>query len=154
MVPTATESSFGWIEPGERICPLGLQLFRARGFQEPAQADVGAKLMLKGCLWNSLVMIASAPRLLEMIGECAPELYVAFNAAFASLDSGGQYGAIEELYRGMHTCGFSQGVLACCPPGLAVKRVDDLEHNNIDRVALPRTLSRPHRQPKSFGEVA
>jgi hypothetical protein len=153
MVPTTTESSFGWIEPGERIYPLGLQLFRARGFREPAQADVAAKLKLEGCLWNSLVMIATAPRLLEMIGECAPEPYVAFNAAFASLDYGGQYGAIEELYLGMRTCRFSQDVLARCPPGLAVKWVDDIEHNNIDRVAPPRTLSRGHWQPKSSGEI-
>jgi mannose-1-phosphate guanylyltransferase / mannose-6-phosphate isomerase len=151
IVPTAPESSFGWIEPGDSIYPVGSPLFRVRRFREEARAEMAAKLMLEGCLWNSLVVIATAPRLLEMIGECVPALYVAFNAAFASFDSGGGYSAIEELYRNMHTCGFSQEVLARCPPGLAVKRVEDVEHNDIDKVDPPRTLGYLQSQAESFG---
>jgi hypothetical protein len=76
-----------------------------------------------------------------MIGECVPALYVAFNAAFASLDDSGKYGAVEELYRSMGTCGFSQEVLARCPPRLVVKRVDDVEYNNLDKMHALRALA-------------
>jgi len=147
MVPTTTEGSFEWIEPGERVYPLSPPLFRVRRVWEKPGAEIAAKLMLKGCVLNSLVIVASASRLLEMIGECVPALYVAFNAAFASPNGGGECSAIEELYRSMDSCGFSQEVLSGYPPGLAVKRVSDVEHRDLDNANNPLcALRQPRRQ--------
>jgi mannose-1-phosphate guanylyltransferase len=142
IVPTTAASSAGWIEPGERIFPLVPSLFRVRRFWKNPRTELAAKLMLEGCLWNSFVVVARAPWLQEVIGECVPALYAAFNAAFASLDRSGEMRAVEELYLNMDNCDFSQEVLSRCPPGLAVKRVEDVERNDFGKVNPPRTLGR------------
>jgi hypothetical protein len=135
---------------------LGLPLFLVRRFWEQSRAELAAKLMLKGCLLNSLIMVASAPRLLEMIGEYVPALYVAFNAAFASLDDSGER-AVEELYRNMAPCGFSQEILLRRPPGLVVSRVGEVEHNDwTRRTRCGHSANRPGTQShlRKFGEPA
>jgi mannose-1-phosphate guanylyltransferase len=126
MTPTSSESAFGWIEPGERTCPISRSIFRLRRFWRKPPAELAAKLWLKGWLWNSHIVVARAPRLQEMIAECVPALYVDFNAAFASLNDDGDWMAVDSLYRGMGTYEFSQEILSRCPRDLVVKRIDDV----------------------------
>jgi hypothetical protein len=109
---------------------------------EKAGVQLAAKLRLDGCLRNSLVTVASAPWLLEMIGECVPALYVAFNAALASLDGRCEWGAFEELYSNMEICRFSQEVLSRCPPGLAVQRVAGFAQHDLGQVHPPQILGK------------
>jgi hypothetical protein len=85
--------------------------------------------------------VARAPRLLEMIGECVPALYVAFNAALAS--PGDEWQAVEDLYRNIGSCEFSEAVLSLCPVGLVVKRVDNLEPNGVGKMDPRRTVQNP-----------
>jgi mannose-1-phosphate guanylyltransferase len=132
--PATAKSWFGWIEPGERVDPLDPSIFRVRRFWQKPRAELAAKLMREGCLWNSLVVVARAPRLQEMIAECVPTLYVAFNVAFASSNYYSKWIAVEELYRNIDTCGFSKEVLSRCPPDLAVKCIDDVESNDFGEV--------------------
>jgi mannose-1-phosphate guanylyltransferase len=151
VAPTTAESSFGWIEPGERVDPLDPSIFHIRRFWQKPRTELAAKLMLEGCLWNSLVLVARAPRLQEMIAECVPTLYVAFNVAFASHnDDYSKWIAVEELYRNMGTYGFSQKVISRCPPDLAVKCIDNVERNDLGEVNPLRTLGEPPFLTREF----
>lgn len=66
-------------------------------------------------------------------------MYAAFNAAFASLDGDDKSSVVEKLYHDMGTCRFSKEVLSRCSPGLAVKRIDDVEPDDIAQVAPTHT---------------
>ena len=137
ITPTSSESAFGWIEPGEPAYPTSVSIFRVSRFWRKPPADLAAKLSLEGWLWNSHIMIAPAPRLQEMIAECVPELYVAFNAAFASLNDDRDWMAVDSLYGDMGTYEFSEEVLSRCPRDLVVKRIDDVGRNNCIAEASP-----------------
>jgi len=130
-VPRTSESALGWIEPGESACPADPSIFHVRSYWRSPPVDLAIKLIRKGWLWNSLTIVARAPRLQEMIAECLPELYVAFNTAFAPLKNYGERIAIENFYRNIGTYRFSEQILARCPPDLAVKRIDSAELDNI-----------------------
>jgi mannose-1-phosphate guanylyltransferase len=138
LAPGAGAGSYGWIEAGEYLGDLGHSLFRVRGFWEKPPAE---QILSGRCLCNSLVVVARAPRLLEMIGECVPALYVAFNAALAS--PGDEWQAVEDLYRNIGSCEFSEAVLSRCPAGLVVKRVDNLEPNGVGKMDPRRTVQNP-----------
>ena len=131
MDPTSSDNAFGWIEPGESVCPIDPLIFRIRRFWKSPPVELAPKLIHEGWLWNSLIIVARAPRLQEMIAECLPAVYVEFNMAFASFRDDSEWMAIDKLYRNMGTYGFSQEILTRCPPNLAVKHIDGVEQYEI-----------------------
>jgi mannose-1-phosphate guanylyltransferase len=151
IVPTSSQSPEGWIEPGEHACPIDPSIFFVRHFWRKPPPDLAAKLMLEGCLWNSLIIVASASRLLEMIAECVPSLYIAFNTAFASLSDDRESIVLDRLYSSMETYEFSREVLSRCPAGLAVKRIDDLEVDElIGSANLYNSTTNIKKQSRAF----
>ncbi len=94
-------------------------------------------LWRQGCLWNSFVIAARLSVLRDMIAEYTPRLFAAFKLASQSLASADEQAAAESLYAGLEAVGFSEQILARCPPNLAVQRVDDVKWSDLgepDRV--------------------
>jgi mannose-1-phosphate guanylyltransferase len=60
--PDKPEVSYGWIEPDEPLEPSNGRLSRVRRLWEKPSHYIAQKLMQRGCLWNSFVMVGSVKR--------------------------------------------------------------------------------------------
>ena len=117
IAPDAPETDYGWIEPGAAIPGGGLR--RVRRFWEKPGSTTARALLERGCLWNSLVVVARVPALLGLIRTAMPALDAAF-AVRATVDGEAETSAMAELYSGLIPSSFSDRVLGTHPANLAV----------------------------------
>jgi mannose-1-phosphate guanylyltransferase len=130
LEPENPEVEYGWIEPGRPIAGQG-KIFHVRRFWEKPDKMRAQVLQLRGCLWNSFVMVASAQSLLEIIESAIPDLYQSFAALTPALGDRAEITAIDELYRKLEIINFSHQVLALRPQRLAVLKVSGVRWNDL-----------------------
>jgi len=61
------------------MIPGHARVFRVRRFWEKPNQWLAQVLQLRGCLWNSFVMVAPVRGLLEIIANADPDLYRSFS---------------------------------------------------------------------------
>lgn len=157
MTPKGPEVEYGWIEPGELILGRGsCPLFRVSRFWEKPPLDLARKLMERGCLWNSFVMVGNVSTFLEMIRRAVPHVYYRFKSVRSKLNTDGEERGIRLLYDRLPSTNFSQQVLAVRPSDLAVLPVGEVGWKDLGEphrvlcdlrkigrgAALPSTLNR------------
>jgi mannose-1-phosphate guanylyltransferase len=128
--PESPEVEYGWIEP-TATTKGHPRVFGVRRFWEKPRQMLAQVLQLRGCLWNSFVMVASARALLEIIESAVPELYRAFAPVQALFHTKAEDRAIEHLYQRFEEINFSHRVLAIHPERLAVLRVSGVRWNDL-----------------------
>jgi mannose-1-phosphate guanylyltransferase len=128
--PESPEAEYGWIEPAQAI-QGHRQLHRVRRFWEKPSSRLAAVLQLRGCLWNSFVMIASAQALIDIIASATPALYNAFASAMPMIGTDDEPTMIEKLYAFLGETNFSDRVLALVPERLAVLKVSGIKWNDL-----------------------
>lgn len=128
--PESPEVEYGWIEPAQAVQGHG-QLQGVRRFWEKPSSGLAAVLQLRGCLWNSFVMIASAQALIDMIAGATPALYRAFTSVNALFGTDDELGAIRKLYALLDETNFSDRVLALVPERLTVLKVSGIKWNDL-----------------------
>jgi len=148
LEPESPEVEYGWIEPNGslKITPgvLGVRRFWEK--PNPVLAEV---LQLRGCLWNSFVMVASVQALLETIESTTPELYRAFACMTPLFGTRAEPRAIDNLYERLDEVNFSHRVLALRPERLAVLKVAGVRWNDLGEpkrvlASLAMAGVRPH----------
>jgi mannose-1-phosphate guanylyltransferase len=128
--PESPEVEYGWIEPTGS--PQGnARVFGVRRFWEKPNAMLAQVLQLRGCLWNSFVLIASARALIEIIETAAPDLYRDFARVSSLLGTDAEAKAIDLLYGRLEEVNFSDQVLSRCPDRLAVLKVTGVRWNDL-----------------------
>ena len=130
LEPESPEVEYGWIELGRPI-PGQARVFGVRRFWEKPNKMLAQVLQLRGCLWNSFVMVASVQALLEIIESAIPELYRSFARILPHLGSAAESAAIDELYAQLNEVNFSHQVLALKPERLAVLKVTGVRWNDL-----------------------
>jgi mannose-1-phosphate guanylyltransferase len=128
--PESPEVEYGWIESGERL-PGSPGLCCVRRFWEKPNQLRAQVLMLRGCLWNSFVMVSSVRALLQIIASALPDLYDSFLALQAFFATPGEAGAMARLYASIEEMNFSHQVLALQSRSLAVLRVSGVRWNDL-----------------------
>jgi mannose-1-phosphate guanylyltransferase len=128
--PESPETEYGWIEPAELI-PGHRQVHRVRRFWEKPGSGLAAVLQLRGCLWNSFVMIASAEALIEIIASATPALYNEFASAMPWFGTDEEPATMKELYAPLEETNFSDRVLALVPERLTVLKVSGIKWNDL-----------------------
>ena len=128
--PENPEVEYGWIEPTGSMKGHP-RVFGVRRFWEKPHQMLAQVLQLRGCLWNSFVMVASVQALLEIIASAVPELYRAFAKVQALLHTAAERQAIETLYQRFEEINFSHRVLALCSERLAVLKVTGVRWNDL-----------------------
>lgn len=111
LEPESPEVEYGWIEPAQMIAGRG-RVFRVRRFWEKPNQWLAQVLQLRGCLWNSFVMVASAQGLLEIIENADPDLYRSFSRLSSLFQTYAEAQAIQHLYERIDETNFSHQVLA------------------------------------------
>lgn len=121
----APEVEYGWIEPAEPILGCGsFPSFQVSRFWEKPSLALARKLMERGCLWNSFVMVGHVTTFLEMILRAVPHVYYRFKSIRSKLGTDGEESEIRALYDQLPSTNFSQQVLAVRPADLAVLPVN------------------------------
>jgi mannose-1-phosphate guanylyltransferase len=128
--PESPEVEYGWIEP-TAATKGHPRVFGVRRFWEKPRQMLAQVLQLRGCLWNSFVMVASVQALLEIIESALPDLYRAFAPVQVLFHTRAEDRAIECLYRRFEEINFSHSVLALHPDRLSVLKVSGLRWNDL-----------------------
>lgn len=128
--PESPEVEYGWIEPAQAIYRHA-NVFGVRRFWEKPNRMLAQVLQLRGCLWNSFVMVASVQALLDIIESAIPTLYRSFAALMPLFGTATEIKAIELLYHRLEEVNFSHQVLALKPERLAVLKVTGVRWNDL-----------------------
>jgi mannose-1-phosphate guanylyltransferase len=128
--PESPEVEYGWIEP--TVSTKGhAHIFGVRRFWEKPNQVLAQVLQLRGCLWNSFVMVSSAQALLDIIESATPALYRSFACLAPLFGARAEDKAIAKLYGDLEENNFSHRVLAHLPERLAVLKVSGVRWNDL-----------------------
>lgn len=146
--PESPEVEYGWIEPNGSVKGPA-QVFGVRRFWEKPHQMLAQILQLRGCLWNSFVMVASANAWIEIIETSTPDLYSAFEGLSSLFGTRAETRAIDQLYGRLEEVNFSHRVLALSPERLAVLKVTGVRWNDLGEpkrvmASLAMAGVRPH----------
>ena len=128
--PESPETEYGWIEPAGSI-QGHRQLHQVRRFWEKPCSGLAAVLQLRGCLWNSFVMVGSARALLDIIASATPALYHTFTCLTPLLGTDQETEMIRKVYSRLTETNFSDRVLALVPERLAVLKVSGIKWSDL-----------------------
>ena len=105
ITPDAPETGYGWIVP-RRTSSL---LAPVERFVEKPDAQGASALFSAGALWNSFLLAARGPALLELFRERLPSLLSGFQDAFGRRSE--RQARLAELYVELGTSDFSRDLL-------------------------------------------
>lgn len=127
ITPDYAETEYGWIEPVDpRLLKHPGVILEVRRFWEKPSAGLAHRLMSRGCLWNSFVMVGRVATFLRMIRRSLPGLYSAFASARDKIGTESEKRAFSRIYNQISAINFSEDVLAACPNNLLVLPVEDV----------------------------
>ena len=130
--PDAPEEAYGWIEPGAQLGESTHgAVFEVSRFWEKPSRQVAVRLMRRGCLWNSFVMIGRVSAFLNLLREALPALFAGFESMWATATPGLEGDAVRLLYATMPATNFSNEVLAQSSSSLAVMRTAQLGWSDL-----------------------
>ncbi|MBI4526847.1 MAG: NTP transferase domain-containing protein [Deltaproteobacteria bacterium] len=114
--PEEAEEEYGYILPGDEVEGLsGLKMKRVSSFVEKPKARELRELLVRGALWNTMVMVFKPATLLDLVARIAPSLYAFFKRVGEAFGSSKERQVVEEAYRQMEPVNFSKGVLEVLP---------------------------------------
>ncbi len=124
------EVEYGWIEPARPIHKVR-RIFNVRRFWEKPNKLQAQVLQLRGCLWNSFVMISSVRALLDLIEATWPGLYRIMSWLSPNVGKPEEAVLSSHIYDWIEETNFSHAVLACHPERLAVLKVSGVRWNDL-----------------------
>lgn len=132
--PEGPEGEYGWIEPASPVSAgASGTLHRVRRFWEKPDPVFASRLLGRGCLWNSFVMVGRVRAFLSMIRRAVPELYRQFDAVLPAISTPQEERAVGALYSLLLDTNFSHRVLAASPQSLAVLRVGGVAWSDLGK---------------------
>jgi mannose-1-phosphate guanylyltransferase len=144
MEPSQPDADCGWIEPADKIGFGRYNLFRVGALREKLAPDDGARLLKRGCLWNSGVTVARLSTIVAMIMVTAPELYDTFAPLRARFPSQPTPRTVAGVYRDLKATDFCEHILAAAPVNLAALPVARVRWAN---------LGEPHRVRQTWNQL-
>lgn len=112
------ETAYGWIEPGSAAVGHVAGTYPVNRFWEKPSFETAQSLQLRGCLWNTFVMVGRASAFFCLLQSSVPGLLQALSAAERNGD------AAEAYMLDLQPVDFSQQVLSRCTAQLLVTRMD------------------------------
>lgn len=147
--PDRVETGFGYIAPGARLAGALGAAFRVRTFHEKPAHELAARIIRRGGLWNSFVMVGRVARLLELLAAVLPGEVARLGSLRADPT------ALASTYATLAPWNFSRDFLAHIPEHLVVTRGDHLGWSDwgtpeaIERTFAALGLTPPWRVAQS-----
>jgi mannose-1-phosphate guanylyltransferase len=108
--PQGPEVEYGWIELGTPTGGAGSASFHVRGFREKPSFHVARKLIKRGSLWNTFVMVGHVRSFLKMATRALPGVVEALRKS--RLWAGLEVHIEDSLYEQIRAVDFSREVLS------------------------------------------
>lgn len=109
--PNCPDTEYGYIVPGEKIGGSAIDGRAVELFVEKPARETAAKIIQKGALWNTLVLIFNCKTMLEIVRLMRPDLYCSFERISAAIGTPGEQNVLKEVYRELRPVNFSTAVL-------------------------------------------
>ncbi len=150
IVPEHADTGMGYIEPA---APLATAVDRlalgVRSFIEKPSLVVARKLVGRGSLWNSFVLVFRVARALELLERERPLDVARMRAAL------GEPSGLESAYKTLEPWNFSSDFLALVAPELAVVRAEETGWCDWGTPeAIERTFLAEGRTPSWLAQTA
>jgi mannose-1-phosphate guanylyltransferase len=113
--PDKPEIAYGWIEPDGALERTTGYFARVRRFWEKPSYSVARRLMQRGCLWNSFVMVGNVGAFLKIIERTLPRLYGMFLEIESTFGTAAEAMTLSRAYSSIPPSNFSQQVLSRSP---------------------------------------
>ncbi len=142
--PTEPETEYGWIEAGSRVdWSTEGPLYRVSRFWEKPSQEVARMLFVRGCLWNTFVLVAGVGALVAAGAECVPQLNDRLARLSAFFGTEHETWAMRQAYALAPRANFSRSVLQHWSHALAASRLPDLTWCDLGSPArVVKTLTR------------
>lgn len=121
--PHGPEVEYGWIDLGPSAVPGAHSLFHVESFCEKPPFPVAQRLLERGSLWNTFIMVGHVSGFLNMIDAATSRLMHALRAA--RLWNGSEVHIPESLYGDLSPVDFSKAVLSVQVKRLIALRMDE-----------------------------
>jgi mannose-1-phosphate guanylyltransferase len=110
--PNTPEPEYGYILPSERPKALAcLGVFTISRFIEKPAPGTAQELILRGGLWNTMVMVFRASTLLHLLRTHFPAIYSYFQQIKEAIGSPFERAVLQETYGSMPPVNFSRDML-------------------------------------------
>ena len=106
--PHEPEPEYGYIVPGREDHPGVCEVLQ---FVEKPAPDAALKLIERGGLWNTMVIVFKIKTLLDLVRRAAPRMYQSFEEILQTIGSAQETQTINDVYGRMETVNFSKGLL-------------------------------------------
>lgn len=141
--PGGPEVEFGWIELGPSA---GSDLFLVRSFHEKPALTIAARLLARGALWNTFVLVGSADALIDMAFSSAPELVISLSDEFR-FGPGSTLRVPDVVYDAIPVSDFSRTVLAANAHNLLALRLRFVEWHDLGLPDKVVSVVRSKKEP-------
>ncbi|MFT3698621.1 MAG: sugar phosphate nucleotidyltransferase [Kofleriaceae bacterium] len=115
--PTAPETDYGWIVPGEELANRHLRIAE---FREKPDEATARQLLARGGLWNTFILTGPVWRFWDLARQHVPNHADAFEAYALALGSPAEAVALRSVYRIVTPASFSTHVLSVADSLLAI----------------------------------
>lgn len=141
--PDHAAPGYGYVVPAQPLpTPDATPAYRVATFREKPDRALARRILRRGALWNSLVMVLRAGRMLELAGAVRPDAVATLRAV------GTDRAALERLYESTAPWNFSSDFLAHVPSELVVLRAEHTGWSDWGtRQAIERTFAAMNRRP-------
>lgn len=127
--PKAAEVEYGWLDLGDSV-RAHPDVFRVNAFLEKPALWMAERLLLRGSLWNTFVMVGRISAFLDAGRESVPDLVQAL-AAWISPKVEGETQIPGWLYDRIATVDFSKQVLSPVVRRLVTLRLAEVDWNDL-----------------------
>lgn len=114
--PHEPDPEYGYIIPGEKINdPAAGSARKVELFVEKPAVEMAKKIITRGALWNTLVMVFRVRTLMDVFQRTTPELCGSFQRILEAVGTPDEQRVLELVYRKLSPINFSTGVLEGLP---------------------------------------
>lgn len=114
--PSEPEPDYGYIVPGPKANHLApLSIHGVSQFIEKPDRHAAQELMLRGGLWNTMVMIFKARTMVDLVCRAAPQMYRFFAQILEAIGTTWETDAVNDAYQHMQAVNFSRELLEVLP---------------------------------------
>ena len=119
--PTAPETDYGWIQPGDDLTRFGARPVRTvRAFLEKPEPALAELAYRSGALWNTFMMVGNVETIWNLGRRVLPRMMDLFERLGDAIDTPREPELLRTIYAQMPRLNFSRDLLAHAPGDTAV----------------------------------
>ena len=157
--PTAPETDYGWIQPGDDLTRFGARPVRAvRAFLEKPEPALAELAYRSGALWNTFMMVGNVETIWNLGRRVLPRMMDLFERLGDAIDTPREPELLRTIYAQMPRLNFSRDLLAHAPGDTAVMEMkgvwwsDDRIVETLTRLSAGSTPPAEHLRAAATGE--